>query len=66
MKTAQIKEWLNYWNNSKCVAVNQIKSLSDVHEARKFCSVMRKGLFNRYVVSDEQIWDAVKETRLAA
>ena len=57
MTTKQIKTWLNYWMNAKAVAVNEIRSLADVTEARRFCAVMRKGVFTD--VTDQQIWEAI-------
>ncbi len=62
MKQSEIKIWLNYWSHST-VNVDAIQSLEDVAIARRFCSVMRVGLFCYDLVSDEQIWDAIVAIR---
>ena len=57
MKTAEIKTWLKYWQNASAVNVDAIQSLEHVHQARKFCAVMRCNLFAD--VSDLDIWRAI-------
>lgn len=66
MTRADIKTWLTYWNNGSMVAVDAIRALDQVHQARKFCQCMRVGVFHPDLVSDGQIWDALREMRAEA
>jgi nitroimidazol reductase NimA-like FMN-containing flavoprotein (pyridoxamine 5'-phosphate oxidase superfamily) len=63
MANSTIKQWLRYWQAANLVAVDEIRSFQDVYQARKYCSVMRDGVFAE--VSDLQIWNALKEMRVA-
>jgi uncharacterized protein (DUF3084 family) len=63
MTTAQIQDWLTYWKNGGMVAVDAIRALDQVYQARKFCRVMREGIFTPDQVSDGQIWDAIVALR---
>lgn len=66
MRTQQIIEWLEYWNNAKMVSIDRIRAFDQVHLARKYCSCMRSGRFTEDQVSDLQIWRAIKEMRRGA
>ena len=63
MTKAEIKDWLTYWSNANMVAVENIQSLEHVVQARKFCECMRVGVFCEDLVTDLQIWNALKEMR---
>ena len=65
MTQAAIQDWLTYWTNAKMVAVDEIRSFSDVYQARKYCECMRVGVFADDLVSDLQIWRAISATRTA-
>ena len=58
MTRNQIINWLKYWDAAQCVNFSEIQCVEDVHNARKFCAVMRQGVFLN--ITDEQIWDALK------
>ena len=62
LKTSEIQTWLDYWQRSRAVAVDQILAFDQVHEARRFCSVMREGIFAD--VTDLQIWRALCDMRM--
>lgn len=61
MTMAALKGWLQYWINARMVAADEIRSLADMAEARKWCSFMRLGVMRN--VSDEQLWNALREMR---
>ena len=64
MIQADIQRWLRYWGaSSKGVTVDAIQSLEDVVQARRFCEVMRVGVFHSDLVSDLQIWRALIDMR---
>ncbi len=63
MTTEQIQNWLSYWQNAKMVAVEQIRAFDQVNQARKFCECMRVGVFHPELVTDLQIWNAIKAAR---
>ena len=65
MRATDIKNWLTYWHNAGMVAVDSILAFDQVHQARKFCSCMRVGVFNPDLVTDLQIWRALCEMRAA-
>ena len=66
MNIETIQSYLRYWGASReGVEVHEIKSVADVTEARKWCSVMRAGLFAVENVTDQQIWDALVDLRKA-
>lgn len=65
MTKTEIKSWLSYWNAARAVAVDEIRAFDQVNLARKFCRVMREGVFHPDLVSDLQIWNALKEMRAA-
>lgn len=58
MATKQIASWLTYWKNARMVALEEIRSLEDMIEARKWCSCMRIGVFSPDLVSTEALWKA--------
>lgn len=58
---AQIQNWLTYWQNANMVAVEEIRAFDQVHQARRFCSCMREGVFAD--VTDLAIWRALENTR---
>lgn len=58
MTTTEIKNWLNYWQNSKMVNLDAITSFDRVYQARKYCQCMRVGVFSD--VTDLQIWNAIR------
>ena len=60
---AQIQNWLRYWANSKMVAIDAIRAFDQVYQARKFCRVMREGVFHPDLISDGAIWDALRAMR---
>ncbi len=62
----EIKTWLSYWKATNAVAVDEIRSFNQVHRARQYCSVMRQGAFDQDLVSDLQIWNAIREMRADA
>ena len=57
----EIKSWLSYWAASKSVAVDKIRAFDQVWQARKYCQVMRVGVFVN--VTDLQIWNALVSLR---
>ncbi len=57
MTQANIKNWIAYWTAANLVAFDQINSVADVTEARRFCAVMQGGVFAN--VTDAQIWGAL-------
>lgn len=59
----EIKSWLSYWAASKSVSVENIRAFDQVHLARKYCEVMRVGVFTD--VTDLQIWNALVSMRQA-
>lgn len=59
MKQNDIQTWLEYWQNAKMVDTDQIAAFDQVHQARKFCSCMRIGVFSADLVSDLEIWRAL-------
>lgn len=61
MQTANIKEWLGYWQRARMVRFDEIGSLEDMREARRFCPFMVLGRF--WNVSDEALWAALHEIR---
>jgi hypothetical protein len=61
MKRADIKRWIAYWTAAKAVAFNEIHSVADMSAARKFCAVMRDGVF--WNVTDGEMWAALREMR---
>lgn len=63
MGKAKIKSWIQYWTNARMIAFGEIQSLADMTEARRWCSVMRLGVFSN--VTDRQLWDALAEMRRA-
>ena len=63
MKQHEVIAWLRYWQVAKAVAVDQIRAFDQVHLARKYCQVMRVGVFCDDLVSDLQIWNAIKAMR---
>lgn len=63
MTQTEIKSWLSYWNASKSVAVDRIRAFDQVHQARKFCRVMRVGVFAD--VTDLEIWNSLVSMRQA-
>lgn len=65
MRKSEIQTWLTYWKNGDMVAVDRIRALDQVHQARKFCRCMREGVFHPELVSDGQIWDAIVAMRAA-
>lgn len=60
MTQAEIKSWIEYWKAAKMVDVDAIRAFDQVHQARKFCECMRVGVFHPDLVSDLQIWRALK------
>ena len=62
---SDIQAWLSYWKIGGLVAVDRILTLQHVYEARKYCRVMREGIFTPDAVSDGQIWDALQTMRAA-
>ena len=56
-----IENWLTYWHHAKMVNFGAIIQPEHVAQARKFCSVMRLGVFMD--VSDAAIWYAIRELR---
>jgi hypothetical protein len=66
MTTTEITNWLTYWNNARMVAVENIAAFDQVHLARKFCECMRVGVFHPDMVTDLQIWNAIREMRKVA
>ena len=61
MTQTEIKGWIKYWAAANLVAVNEIASLDDVKQARRFCAVTRDGVFSN--VSDAAIWQALQSLR---
>jgi hypothetical protein len=61
MTKASIKGFIRYWTAAKLVAFEQINSVADVAKARRFCAVMRNGVFAN--VTDAQIWEALCANR---
>lgn len=61
MTRTNIKSWIQYWINARMVAFDEIKSLADMAEARKWCSCLRLGVM--WNVRDEQMWTALQEMR---
>jgi hypothetical protein len=61
MSEAEIQKWLEYWQVSQMVNVDQILAFDQVHQARRFCRCMRTGVFAD--VSDLQIWRALQNMR---
>ena len=61
MTQQEIQGWLNYWQNARMVAVENICAYDQVHLARKYCEVMRVGVFSD--VTDLQIWNALEDMR---
>jgi hypothetical protein len=66
MASQDIQNWLRYWAAAKMVAVDNICAFDQVHLARKYCQCMRVGVFHPDLVSDLQIWRALKTMREAA
>jgi hypothetical protein len=66
MTIAKIQIWLTYWNNAGMVALDEIRSIEDVVQARRFCACMRVGVFTLNQVSDLQIWRALCARRSLA
>ena len=63
MKQQDVIGWLQYWQNAKMVAVDEINAFDQVHLARKYCECMRVGVFSPDLVSDLQIWRALQVMR---
>lgn len=63
MTRADIQRWLSYWQNANEVAVEEIRTEADVPVARRFCEVMRAGVFA--TITDKAIWEALTEMRAA-
>jgi hypothetical protein len=63
MTRSEIQDWLIYWKNANMVAVDEIRCFENVYQARKFCRVMRVGVFHTDLVSDLQIWNALVDLR---
>jgi len=63
MEQQKICEWLAYWSRAKAVATKEIQSLEQMAEARKWCAVMRQGLFQEARVSTEEMWKALQWAR---
>ena len=61
MTTADIQRWIAYWTNGNAVNFAAITSLADMTEARRWCSVMRRGVFSN--VTDDQLWNALQAQR---
>lgn len=61
MPQREIQDWLTYWQNANMVAVDAICAFDQVHQARRFCSCMRDGVFAN--VSDLDIWRALENMR---
>jgi hypothetical protein len=61
MAQNNITGWIRYWAAANLVAVNEIASLDDVKQARRFCAVMRDGVFSN--VTDAAIWQALQSLR---
>ncbi len=61
MTQSKIQDWLTYWTNAKMVDVDQIRAFDQVHQARRFCSCMRLGVFA--AVADLDIWRALENMR---
>jgi hypothetical protein len=61
MTQAKIKSWINYWTAANLVAFHEINSAADVANARRFCAVMRNGVFCD--VADNSIWQALQSLR---
>ena len=59
----RIQSWLTYWANAKMVNIDAITSFESVYQARKFCECMRVGIFHDDLVSDLEIWRALKAMR---
>jgi hypothetical protein len=61
MRQKEIQAWLTYWQNANMVSVDKIRAFPQVHQARRFCSCMREGVFAG--VSDLDIWRALENMR---
>jgi hypothetical protein len=61
MKQSKIQEWLTYWQNARMVDLDEIRAFEHVHQARRFCSCMRVGVFA--AVADLDIWRALENMR---
>ena len=65
MTLPEIQDWLTYWKNANMVDVDAIRCFEHVYQARKFCRVMRVGVFHPDLVSDLQIFNALVNLRKA-
>lgn len=65
MNPQEIQTWLAYWDNAKMVNIREILAFDQVHQARKWCACMREGVFHPSVVTDLQIWNALRGMRAA-
>ena len=61
MRQQEIQDWLTYWQNANMVAIHAIRAFDQVHQARRFCSCMRVGVFAD--VTDLAIWRALENMR---
>ena len=61
---AAIQNWITYWCNAKMVALDEIRAFEHVYQARKYCQCMRVGKFHPELISDLQIWNAIRALRL--
>ena len=59
----RILPWFSYWAAAKAVAIEEITSFENMVQARKFCAVMREGLFS--ATSDLAMWCAFQVWRAA-
>lgn len=63
MPKTEIAAWVRTWGSSRRgVEIDLINSLDDLRDARRFCSVMRLGLFT--YVSDETLFNAIVADRV--
>ena len=61
MTQSDIVRWLGYWDRSKSVALDEIRAFDHVYQARKYCQVMRTGIF--WDITDLEIWRALLKMR---
>lgn len=59
MHNLDIQCWLRYWKAADMVAFSEINTQEDLEQARRFCSVMRTGLFAD--MSTSLIWYSLRE-----
>lgn len=58
-----ITRWFKYWDAAHMVNFSEINSLEDMIQARKYCKCMRVGVFTEDVITTEEMWNVLRQSK---